>query len=411
MIGTNLLVPLVALLVAPILARELGAEGRGLYTALTAPVLLAGVVGTFGMQDGLTQFVARRGMSTRAALKVAAISVLVLSTVTAGMMWAAGFLLFQNEDQRYAYALVLSTIPIMIGHNLVIGIATGAQDTKGLNGTKLIPAIARAALVLTLCLVTNVTPLGAALILVATPALGILWQVWRVMRLPSAVAPSSRAKKRANRRLLRFSLATFPGLLAAMAMTRVDQVLGLPLLGAEQLGFYAIAVTVAELPMMVASAGRSYILGLQNRTATKGIPRFAWVVLAVNTTICLTLMAIVPWLLPLVFGEAFAGAVAPCMVLLIGTIFFTAMSLGSALLLNSGKAHVQSVLYVVAAMVGTFLLFVFSSHGALGAAAASVTGYAVAAISCWIVVGQTTRSITKTMESTVEFQKITGSST
>lgn len=388
MVGTNLLVPLIALLVAPVMARELGAEGRGIYTALTAPVLLAGIVGTLGLQDGLTQFVSRRGLPPRDGLRLAAFSVLFLSIVTASAMWTLGYFLFEDNDLRLEYSLALTTIPVLIGHNLIIGIATGSRDFRGLNVAKLLPAVVRAVVVVVLCLLTDMTPLAAALILLASPALGIFWQSWRVLRTPpptniGGMSPPDRS----TRKLFRFSIAAFPGVLAAMAMSRADQVLGLPLLGAEQLGYYAIAVTVAEVPMMIATAGRSYIIGLDiSERSSESAPRLAGLIMVVNAVLCLALIAVIPWVIPFVFGSDFTGAVIPCMILLIGTICFTAMSLGSAILLSNGQAHAQSLAYITAACVSLALLFAFSRLGAVGAATASVAGYAVASVLSWTLV-------------------------
>lgn len=397
MVGTNLLVPLMALVVAPLLARELGAEGRGLYTALTAPVLLAGIIGTLGLQDGLSQFISRRGMSPRGALRAAAIALLVLSALASGAMFVLGYFLFQDSRQRLEYCLVLTTVPVLIGHNLMIGIATGTRDITGLNGTKLIPAAVRALAVVVLCLFTQMTPLTGAMLLLAAPILGIAWQVWRIFAKElqgSARDSEPTATAYSAKELVKFSLAASPGVLAAMLMTRADQVLGLTLLGAEQLGQYAVAVTVAELPIMVATAGRSYILG---RRAVDGqrIPRVAWALLACNGAICLTLMVLVPWAIPWIFGQVFQGSVLPCIILLVGTIFYTAMSLGSAILLNEGRAHSQSVAYVAAAAVGITTLYLLAHLGAVGAASASVCGYAIAAALTWVLLTKKVSSSTR----------------
>jgi O-antigen/teichoic acid export membrane protein len=389
MIGTNLLVPLMALAVAPLLARELGVEGRGIYTALTAPVLLAGIIGTFGLQDGLSQFISRRGLSPRRALKTAAVAVLALSAFTAGIMAILGLFLFEDHGQRLEYTFVLTTIPLLIGHNLMIGIATGSRDIRGLNGTKLIPAAVRAMAVVLLCVFTDMTPFTAALLLLVAPVLGIIWQTWRILAARQPASPTdagAAVSPGSNGQLFKFSLAAFPGVLAAMLMTRADQVIGLPLLGAEQLGHYAIAVTVAELPMMVATAGRSYILGHERTKDTRGVPRLAWALLAANGAICLVLMAVVPWGIPWIFGDAFKGSVIPCIILLFGTVCYTAMSLGSAILLSEGRPHSQSIAYTASACVGIAMLYVLSNLGAVGAALASVLGYAVAATISWVLI-------------------------
>jgi O-antigen/teichoic acid export membrane protein len=63
MAAGNVVGPVTALVVSPILARSLGVDGRGVYAALTMPILMLGIVGTFGVQDGLAYAIAQRGLS------------------------------------------------------------------------------------------------------------------------------------------------------------------------------------------------------------------------------------------------------------------------------------------------------------------------------------------------------------
>src|SRR3954453_22876627 len=107
LVGANMFIPATALITGPILARALGPEGRGVFAAVTTPLLLASVLGTFGLQDALTQFLARRGLTPASGLRHAAMALLPCTLVTtAGLVGLASFL-FDAPSTRHLFLILI----------------------------------------------------------------------------------------------------------------------------------------------------------------------------------------------------------------------------------------------------------------------------------------------------------------
>ena len=66
--------PLASLATAPIMAHALGVDGRGAVAAVTAPILLATSLGTFGLPAAVTYSIARLGAGLRGLLVRALLS-------------------------------------------------------------------------------------------------------------------------------------------------------------------------------------------------------------------------------------------------------------------------------------------------------------------------------------------------
>ena len=379
----NAMMPALALLVAPLLARELGPDGRGLYAAYTSVLLLMGVVGTFGAQDGLTHFVAHRGWTTRNAARASLLFLLPASFASVLIVILASTFLFGSIDERIVFFALSLTLPVQILFNMAIGIATGSRDYRAVNLLKVIPAVARTIVIVGLCVFTTVNAAIAAAVLLLSPAVGLAWYFIHISRsLASdsspAVSPSLLRRTNELKPLIRFSLGVFPGVLASMAATRLDQVIGLPLIGADQLGLYAAAVSIAEIPLIVGTAGRSFVIaietdGLHDRSVSRAIA----LVLAGTVAASGGLALVSPWFIPWFFGSDFAGAVIPTIILLVGTVIYTALSLASARLIATKRTRSHSLSLTVGAVAGLVALVVLSRFGAIGAAMASVIGYIV----------------------------------
>jgi O-antigen/teichoic acid export membrane protein len=364
-----------ALLISPVLARELGASGRGEYAALTAPFLIVGIVGTLGYQDAITQHVQRMG-NPLGGLRLMLLLIAPLSILASLCLWLALRVVYATEPGLLAYLpWFLLFVPLLIFHNLCIGLATGAGDVGTVNLTKLLPALFRAVLTVFLCWSLDLSPAAAAGILLGSVGIGIAWTLGRYLTRPQVGSPAPLD----TRAVGRTALACFPGVLASMSSARLDQFIGLPLIGARQLGLYVVAVSLSELPLMLAVAGRTMVLGLaesddpDGEAAQRTVRAVAYLVLCGSIGVALSSL----WLIPHVFGSEFRGAVTPCVVLCSACVFLSITTMTSAVLLARGRAASQSVVLIVGAVVGVTALFAFSPLGALGAALASLLGAAV----------------------------------
>src|SRR3954465_10355366 len=103
LVGANMFIPATALITGPILARALGPEGRGIFAAVTTPLLLASLLGTLGLQDALTQFLARRGLTPVSGLRHAAAALLPCTLVSTAGLVGLAFWLFAPPPPRHPF--------------------------------------------------------------------------------------------------------------------------------------------------------------------------------------------------------------------------------------------------------------------------------------------------------------------
>jgi O-antigen/teichoic acid export membrane protein len=160
---------------------------------------------------------------------------------------------------------------------------------------------------------------------------------------------------------------------------RADQAVMASLTTPAQLGLYSVAVTVAELPQQVAEAIRSVAFAESNHRADMAIiARAARLLLFLISGIGLGLGLAASALLPLLFGESFAGALPMMWVLLVGTVSLAGASvIGSGLVAinRQGRQALAQVSGLVLAMCGLFVLVPLL--GGLGAAILTAVAYTI----------------------------------
>ncbi|WP_432835554.1 lipopolysaccharide biosynthesis protein [Dactylosporangium sp. CA-092794] len=375
----NLLIPISGLLVSPFLSRELGPENRGLYAALTLPIVVYGWLGTFGLQDALSFHVRNGTVGRRAAAKVSVVASLPLGVLSIVLLAALGMFVFDDDPDQYRHFLVLVVLaPLHVTSNLLIGGLTGASDIRGVNRVKVIPALARTGLVIFACLAFDLDAFWAALLFVITAAFGVVSGLRSLWNAPDDDGPPPAAIP--TRSLFTYAMACLPGSLAAVSSARLDQIVGLPVIGAKELGYYAVAVSVAEIPMVIATAARTVLLGRSGSADPRRETQFARLAVAASVFACGFLALIATVAVPFVFGAEFTPAVKPTLILCLATVLYTNMTLFTAVLLANGKAGWSSTALVAGSVCGVVMLFVLAPLGAVGAALASLVGYGVSVV-------------------------------
>ncbi|MDP9796203.1 O-antigen/teichoic acid export membrane protein/O-antigen ligase [Catenuloplanes nepalensis] len=395
----NLLIPLSGLLTSPFLSRELGPEGRGLYAAITLPIIVCGWLGTAGLQDALTYHLREGRLSRRAAATVSLVAAVPLGLLGVALLAAVGLFVFADDRGHYDQLLVLALFaPAHILANLLIGALTGESDILGVNLVKVVPALIRTVMVVIACLAFDLSAFWAGLLFLASVLAGLALGLARLLR----AGPQEAARAEPGvpvRSLLAYSLMCLPGVLAGISTARLDQIIGLPVIGAKELGYYAVAVSVAEIPMVIGVAARTVLMGRSSAADRRLAARPARLATLASLVACASLAAAAPLAVPWVFGGAFAPAVLPTVILCAATVLYTSVVIMGAVLLADGRPGRSSAALVAGAVVGVVLLLVLAPFGAVGAAVASLAGYGVSlAVAVWAVVrngpGWTPRMLT-----------------
>lgn len=216
-----------------------------------------------------------------------------------------------------------------------------------------------------------------ALGVVVVVALVSLWDVWPHVR------------RRTVRRLLSYGCRALPSVWASVIITRADQMILSALVPAAELGYYAVAVSLATVPAPIAAsfamttfpqmarASPGHRRTFARRTMVRGI-------LAVSS-ISLVLGLTASWLVPTLFGREFDPSVNMARILLVGAIFFAGIQIGGDMLRGLGRPGLASMSTAAAAVVTVALLppLIYLA-GAVGAAWVSTASYAIGAAATWL---------------------------
>ncbi|KQW06669.1 hypothetical protein ASC66_09450 [Leifsonia sp. Root4] len=181
-------------------------------------------------------------------------------------------------------------------------------------------------------------------------------------------------------RLLRFGLGLWIGSVAGVLLSRVDQLLILPLSDARTLGIYAVAVTVAEIILVFNRSVREVVFAAESvDSQPERLTRASRISTIVTAGCALGVGAVSTVALPWLFGTDFAEAVPITLLLLFAIVVGNPGSIAGAGLNARGKPILRSISMLIAAAINIALLFVLVPlWGAYGAAVATIIGNIVA---------------------------------
>ena len=378
-----------------ILARGLAPHDRGAVAFVTVSALVISSLASFGAAEATKVFVARRPAERSSLLSNVVLASTCGALVGGGI--ACGALLALGDAR-----------PAGLGRVELAAIVAGA--TAGAIGLAAMAFLQGCSRFVAYSRVLAAGPWAYAVMvgaLVAGPGLSVGRAVtaWVAAQAVAALVLVSvalhgvgfgRPDGRLMRESMRFGVRAWLGGLAHLLNARVDQVLLGLLASQAALGTYAVAVNGSEVLFYLPSAVATALLPVVARSdAAAGVERTLRVfraVMILTLAAVLVAAALGPVLLPLVFGEAYAGSVEPFLWLLPSAFGFAASAVFSNALLASGAPALSSLGPVVSLTVGIALdLVLMPTLGAVGAAiAASVallTGGTVAVVAYGVRAG------------------------
>ena len=367
-----------------LLARVLGASGRGSIAFVIVTALVVGRVASFGIAEATTVFSAQRPRLRRELYTNA-----LLFTTATGIGAAALIIAVLAEADATRPAGVDTTELAALGFGIV---ATAVSEANA----GLLRGLGRFS---TLALLTASVPWVYSAFLVVllvgpgltVPRAAAAWAAHAWVDALVGLVASARAAglTRPVRSLaaeaIRFGARAWLGTLSGFLNARADQILMAFIATEAALGIYAVAVNVSEtLLYLPAAAG----LALLPRIASIGqAGRVHMTLLVFRRLILVTFAAAVvaaalgPVLLPLLFGEEFRASIVPFLLLVPGSLGYTALTVfTNALVASSAPGRSSFVLFVTLA-VGVALDVVFiPAFGASGAAFAATAAFTVGGV-------------------------------
>jgi O-antigen/teichoic acid export membrane protein len=373
-----------ALIMSVVMARTLGPEGRGLLALVLVLPGLAKTLGLLGFEQANAVYAGLEPGRRRALVwQSAAIAVVAGGAIAAA---SAGFLAlgapgFQAlvQGPLWLYLLALSTVPCALIIDYWGAILRGMNRIVLLNVAGVGTTVAGLVLVMALVVWLRLDVTGAVWVewLISVGSVVVMGALLRSV----GVWGRPSFDRALWGRSARFALPAHGGTVAAYLNYRVDELIIAALLPPEQLGFYVLAVGVAErlwiLPGAVATSVLPHLTSSQKRDPRLAATLARHVMLWTGAA-CLLAFALADVLVRILYSSAFAPAVAPLRWLLPG--IFT-LSIGKVLvaeLLAREKPRYTvwaSGIAAVVNIVGNLILV--PRMGISGAAIASSMSYSL----------------------------------
>jgi O-antigen/teichoic acid export membrane protein len=387
---TQLGVTVLGLGTSVITARALGPHDRGLFQLL---VLLPTTLSNFaklGIPQANVYFMRRRSVP---AGRIAANSVWLALVLGGGLaaacwVWRATLLApFLKDAPVETVPLVLVLLPFVILQTYFMGIIQAQERFREYNVQQVMPTLLALVAMPVALLWLRLGLIGAVVAQTLVTAAVTLWLAWRVWR----VAPfDGRPDVPLLRGMLSFGGKTYLQTLASTLHFRVDQYMIGYLLDPAQVGLYAIAVNLTNL-----------ILRVPDATGTVLFPRLAGAsehdahaqtAAVCRHTLFITVVAGLAYLglggiaIRVLYGEAYAGAIAPMMLMLPGIVMLSLYLLLTRNFTSRNRQEVNIAAAGTALAVNVALNAVLIPRlGISGAAISTAVSYSLAAVILLVV--------------------------
>ncbi len=351
-----------------VLARALGPTGRGEVAAALAPMTAASAAFAGGLPDAVSHFVARFPTSARKVLVRGLWMALVLGVLAAATVASfAGLLGGGNDGLAEMIMWVgLATIP-------TIGIVVLRAHSSGRRLWRRVSFEAIIAGSIQIVGLTALWALGqlhvqyALIVMVFGAAAGGLVYIGA-----KSSSDELRDDEVSYEMLGRYSAGAWLGAIGMVGMTYLDQMLMTPLSSVEQLGIYALAINIASLLSVVTVSIRSVVLVNESAAIDfERLARHARFSLVLSLVLALATAVTLPFLVPLIFGDAFAASVVPALLLLPPLVITASGSVATAGLMALGRPWLRSISIAIGMVLNVVLVVLLvPPFGAIGAALA-----------------------------------------
>ena len=382
----NVLPLLASFVTVPILAQSLGVVGRGEVGAATAPLLLMLNAATAGIPEAMTYYIAKRHMPLRRLAGNGILLLFGLGIVASALTVAASSFIAGGEAEL---ALLVTLAALAIAPSLVVSglraIAAGLDAWGSITAERLLVALSRLGGIVGLLLIGHLDVVTATAVIAGSLVLGglaylpLLGRGMSSKRGSPAAAASTPFSVTA---LFVYGGRFWIGSAAGIMLSRVDQMLMVPLSSTYELGLYAVAVSVAELPLVINSAIRDVMFTAESQSADdRRLTAGARISNLLTAVAALGVALLSLLFFETLFGPEFLPALPLTMVLLFAVVLGNHGSIAGIGLSARGRPGLRSAAESLGLVVNVMLvLALVPPLGAMGAAVATVVGGVAAAI-------------------------------
>jgi O-antigen/teichoic acid export membrane protein len=367
----NMLTASSGFVTGPLLARALGASGRGDLAAILVPLSLVPVV----LSLGIAPFAYRslpRGRSLDEVVGSLGLPLLVLGLVGAACGFPIADVLAGGRATVRTFLIVGFLMTPLVLFNLLLSSSLAALERwHGVVAMNVIAVAVPFAATVVLFAIGRLTVGTAASASIAGSVLAVIPGLPLLASVDRPVVRPSLARAAAG-----FGLKSWPGGLAQTANARLDQLLMITVVSPRQLGLYAVATTISSASLLPAGALSPPLMSRIAAGHTYLMPQAVRMTIAVALGMSLAIAVVTPTVLGALFGPRFHAAVPIAMVLLAASVPLAgAIVLGTALQAD-GAPLIPSAAEMIALVITVVgLIVLLAPLQAMGAAYVSVAAY------------------------------------
>lgn len=370
-----------AFITSAIIARALGAEGRGAYGLFAVSAAFGQVILGLGIGNAAIYYLNRREIALRDVLAtmhvVVAASFVVMAAVVAAIAPWGGDPIFGEDVAPWLLAIA---VPVILYMNLLrltlqalsrffdLGVATVGQQV-------ILLGFVTAAYVW-----GDPTPSDVVGYLILASAVAAAYALIRIGLANVDWAQIVRPRMATLRRLATFGVQGEVGNVLQLMNYRLDQYIVRAFVGLAGVGIYAVAASMTEGVFILANAVALVLMPRLTSADHDEASRLAPIAARNTMLICglgaIALAIVTPFVLPPVFGDDFEESVQALWWLLPGAVALTGSKVLTSYIFSRGRPLVNTMITCVSLVVTLVACFaLIPPFGVNGAAAASSLAY------------------------------------
>jgi enterobacterial common antigen flippase len=401
--GSSILVILISLVSGKARAALLGPGGFGLNALLQAVLAMGVLVGGLGLGAGVVRGLAKARAEDDPAEAAAIRKAAWLIRLAIGLAAVLAIAVFRHPISRLALGGEQNVTSLLIADGALGLMLVGDLQGAILNGYQRVGALAKLSVLNAAAGAAVSTGIfvifrsrGIAPALVATAAIGCVLTRWYVNREAkrTAAALSREHLRAASLRLLRFGAPFMASQAVGGGVQMILPIIVVTSLGIRSVGFYQAALTVAGtyLGFLLAAMATDYYprISAASGDAKRLLTLIDYqqrLVLVISLPLILGVLALAPYVVPIVYSPAFAPAVAVLEWMLIGDLFkFLSWTLSFVILARSGAATFFAIEFVGGATLLSMSWLGLHTFGLPGLGVGWVITYVVYLTLCWVIV-------------------------
>ncbi|MCK9424088.1 MAG: polysaccharide biosynthesis C-terminal domain-containing protein [Bacteroidales bacterium] len=389
-LGSNVTVTLCNLTIGIILSRFLGAAGFGLYSVIiVVPIIVI----------GFTQLGIRRSAIYHIGNKihpeehvVSALLILLLWTSALSII-ICGLVYFFSETKPFdplIIVLVLLTIPLLLSNVFAGGVFLGKEDIRRASFLNAGPTLMTLLLTIVFVWILKLSVLGA-FIAIALANLIMFVFSYRIIMIRYHYSITWKYHESIMKSMIKLGLVNAIAIFVMQLNYRLDILMLKKLSTLEEVGFYSLAMQIAEQLWHIPYAVESVVLSRSANTKDDGfvhkiVASTFRVSLLIGFITSIIIFFIAPYLVPWIFGQEFVSSVPMIQVVLPGILILVGFRILNSRLTGMGKPQIAIYTFFPALIINFILnLFLIPIYGGIGAAWATNVSYAAGSISFIVI--------------------------